>query len=231
MSSLDCKGSFDLIKCDLCSDGSIIRPTKYFRERRNYKTLRYAKMLHLEDITSELYSLSLENEVGEPEWEFAENESFSHKISHTSVDVDIKGVIDTLQKMITDYFADPTALSSFIETLQIKLKNFYSSSKAKKEVYKKVDKHGETTFILFNLEKETKKNSGSSIVFNFSFQKDSEMIAIHLMCIQPKNRIAEKICTDLMNKKVKNMIETVTNYNNVGDSSIKRKSQVSRSAL
>jgi len=34
ISSLDCNGSFDLIHCDLCCDGSIIKPTKYFKEKK-----------------------------------------------------------------------------------------------------------------------------------------------------------------------------------------------------
>lgn len=214
ISSLDCKGSFDLIKCDFCGDGSIIKPTKYFREKVNYKTLQYAKMVHLEDIASELYFLSLENEVGEPEWEFAENESFTHKITQLSIDVDIKEVINSVKTMITDYFADPSLLSSFIETLELKIKHFYGSTKGTKEICKKVEKNGETTFILFDLEKEVKKSSGSSNLFQLSFNKQSESIITHLMCIQPKNKMAEKICTEMMNKKVKNMMNTVTNYNN-----------------
>jgi len=212
LSSLDCKGTFDLIHCDFCSDGSIIKPTKYFRERRNYKTLRYAKMIHLEDIASELYFISLENEIGEPDWEFAENEVFNHKISSLTVDVDIKEVVNLVQSMITDYFGDPTSLTSFIETLQIKIKNFYSTSRAKKEICKKVEKNGETTYIIFDLEKENKKSNGSMNFMNLSYDKKSESIITHLMCIQPKNRIAEQLCNEMMNKKVKNMIETVSSY-------------------
>lgn len=212
LSSLDCKGTFDLIYCDFCSDGSVIKPTKYFRERRNYKTLRYAKMIHLQDIASELYFLSLENEIGEPEWEFAENELFSHKVSSLTVDIDIKEVISTVQSMITDYFVDPTSLTSFIETLQVKIKNFYSTSRAKKEICKKVEKNGETTYIIFDLEKESKKSNGNMNFLNLSFEKKSETITTHLMCIQPKNRIAEQICNEMINKKVKNMIETVNSY-------------------
>jgi cytochrome c-type biogenesis protein CcmH/NrfF len=212
LSALDCKGNFDLIHCDFCSDGSVIKPTKYFRERRNYKTLRYAKMIHLEDIASELYFLSLENEIGEPDWEFAENELFSHKISHISVDVDIKEVVNLVQSMISDYFVDPSSLTSFIETLQIKIKNFYSTSRAKKEICKKVEKNGETTYIIFDLEKESKKSNGNMNFMNLSFEKKSEIITTHLMCIQPKNRIAEQLCNEMMNKKVKNMIETVNRY-------------------
>ena len=212
LSSLDCNGSFDLICCDFCSDGSIIKPTKYFRERRNFKTLRYAKMYHMEDIASELYFLSLENEIGEPDWEFAENESFSHKISSISLDVDIKEVVSTIQSMITNYFTDPSSLTSFMETLQVKIKNFYSTSRAKKEICKKVEKNGETTYILFDLEKESKKNSGSMNFMNFSIDKKSETITTNLMCIQPKNRIAEQICNKMMNKKVKNMVDTINSY-------------------
>lgn len=212
LSSIDCKGTFDLIYCDFCSDGSVIKPTKYFRERRNYKTLRYAKMIHLQDIASELYFLSLENEIGEPEWEFAENELFSHKVSSLTVDIDIKEVISTVQSMITDYFVDPTSLTSFIETLQVKIKNFYSTSRAKKEICKKVEKNGETTYIIFDLEKESKKSNGNMNFLNLSFEKKSETITTHLMCIQPKNRIAEQICNEMINKKVKNMIETVNSY-------------------
>jgi hypothetical protein len=211
-SSLDCKGTFDLIHCDLCSDGSVIKPTKYFRERLNYKTLRYAKMIHLEDIASELYFLSLENEIGEPDWEFAENEVFSNKISSLTLDVDIKEAVNIIQSMITDYFGDPTSLTSFIETLQIKIKNFYSTSRAKKEICKKVEKNGETTYIIFDLEKESKKSSGNINFLNLNYNKKSESIITHLMCIQPKNRIAEQLCNEMMNKKVKNMIETVSSY-------------------
>jgi len=213
LSSLDCKGSFDLICCDFCGDGSIIEPTKYFREKRKYRTLRYAKMIHLEDIASELYFLSLENEIGEPEWEFAENESFSHKISHLTVDVDIKEAVSKVQTIITDYFTDPTSLSSFIETLEIKIKNLCSTSRAKKEICKKVVKDGETTYILFDIEKVSKKSSGNMNFLNFNFDKKSDTIATHLMCIQPKNRIAEQLCEDMMNKKVKNMMDTLTHYN------------------
>jgi cytochrome c-type biogenesis protein CcmH/NrfF len=212
LSSLDCKGTFDLINCDFCSDGAIIKPTKYFRERRNYKTLRYAKMIHLEDIASELYFLSLENEIGEPDWEFAENEVFSNKISSLTVDVDIKEVVNLVQTMITDYFVDPTSLTSFIESLQIKIKNFYSTSRAKKEICKKVEKNGETTYIIFDLEKENKKSNGSMNFMNLNYDKKSQSITTHLMCIQPKNRVAEQICNEMMNKKVKNMIETVSSY-------------------
>jgi len=89
ISSLDCNGTFDLIKCDFCSDGSIIKPTKYFKEKRHYKTLRYAKMIFVEDIAEELYFLSLKNDFGEPEWEFAENEYFNHKITKATIDIDI----------------------------------------------------------------------------------------------------------------------------------------------
>ena len=216
LSALDCNGSFDLIYCDFCADGSIIKPTKYFREKTQYKTLRYAKMVHLEDIATDLYYLSLENEIGEPEWDFAENESFSRKISDISVDIDIKEAVSQIKTIISNYFSDPSSLSSFIETLQVKIKNFYSTSRAKKEICKKVEKDGETTYIIFDLEKESKKSNGNMNFLNLNYNKKTEMINTHLMCIQPKNQIALQLCEEMMNKKVRNMMETLTNYNGTG---------------
>ena len=62
--------------------------------------------------------------------------------------------------------------------------------------------------------KQTKKNNGSINFFNIGFTSKSETINSQLICVKPKNKIAENICTNMMNKKIKNMISTVANYSN-----------------
>ena len=203
--SLDCRGTYDIISCDNCCDGTIIRPTHEIREKSNKRRVRYATFARYDDLSISLYHLALENEVSIPDWDFMEDETITQTISQTDADADVKKVVDAIKIMVKAYFADPTSLTSFLENIQVKISQFCMTSKTKKEICRRID--GEGSLILFELEKETKKSEGG--FFSINYKREEESLSIHFMCIKPKNKAADAICVDMMNKKVKNMVNKV----------------------
>ena len=211
ITSLDCRGTYDIISCDNCSDGTIIRPTHELREKSNKKRVRYATYARYDDLSISLYHLALENEVSIPDWDFMEDENITQTLSQTNIDADVSKVVDTIKIMVKAYFADPTSLTSFLENIQIKISQFCMTSKNKKEICRRIE--GEGSLILFELEKETIKREGG--FFNFNYKNQTESLMIHFMCIKPNNKAAEAICVDMMNKKVKNMVNKVIQRSDV----------------
>ena len=203
--SLDCRGTYDIISCDNCCDGSIICPTHELHEKSNKRRVRYATYARYDDLSISLYHLALENEVSIPDWDFMEDETITQTISQTDADADVKKVVDAIKIMVKAYFADPTSLTSFLENIQVKISQFCMTSKTKKEICRRID--GEGSLILFELEKETKKSEGG--FFGMNYKREVESLSIHFMCIKPKNKAADAICVDMMNKKVKNMVNKV----------------------
>ena len=205
LTSLDCRGTYDIMSCNTCSDGSFIRPTHEIREKSNKRRVRYATYARYDDLSITLYHMGLENEVSIPDWDFMEDENITQTLSQTNLDADVGKIVDTIKTMVKAYFADPTSLSSFLENIQIKISQFCMTSKTKKEICRRIDCDG--ALILFEIEKETVKSEGG--FFSINYKKQTESLSIHFMCIKPKNKAAEAICSDMMNKKVKNMVNKV----------------------
>jgi hypothetical protein len=211
LSSLDCRGTYDIISCNTCSDGEIIHPTHELREKSNKRRVRYATYARYDDLSISLYHMGLENEVSIPDWDFMEDENITQTLSQLNIDADVGKVVDTIKIMVKAYFADPTSLTSFLENIQIKISQFCMTSKNKKEICRRI--YGDGALILFELEKETVKSEGG--FFNMNYKKQTESLSIHFMCIKPKNKAAEAICSDMMNKKVKNMVNKVIQRSDV----------------
>jgi hypothetical protein len=203
-SALDLEGLYDVITCDVCDNGNFLYVTNDFNEKVKGKKVRYAnRYANLEEIAQEIYHLALEKEIPIPDWAFMEEESYQQKMTQTNVDVDIKEAVEMVESMVKAYFADPTALASFLTDIQVKFKSFCSTSKTKKVICRKVD----DIFILFDIEKESKKKTGGLNLFSFGSQ--TEALNIHLVSMKPNNKAAEQICTDLINKKIKGMIDAI----------------------
>ena len=209
--SLDCRGTYDIISCDICADGTILRPTHELREKSNKRRVRYATYARYDDLSISLYHMALENEVSIPDWDFMEDENITQTLSQTNIDADVGKVVDIVKKMVMAYFTDPISLTSFLENIQVKISQFCMTSKNKKEICRRID--GDGSLILFELEKETKKSGGG--VLRMNYKKQTESLMIHFMCIKPKNKAAEAICVDMMNKKVKNMVNKVIQRSDV----------------
>jgi hypothetical protein len=203
-STLDFKGIYDVITCDVCGDGSVLYCTETFCEKVGTKKIRYANItVDLGEISQDIYHLALEKEIAIPDWEFMEQETFRQKFSQTNIEGDIKEAVDLIKNMVGAYFANPASLTSFLENIQIKFKHFCCTSKTKKTICRKVDETG--VVLLFEIEKESKQRTGG--IFNLSYQKQTEGLIIHLLCLKPNNNAAEQICTDLMNKKISGIID------------------------
>jgi hypothetical protein len=206
-SSLDFKGIYDVIECDVCSTGKPLYQTHDFSEKFEGNRIRYAYHSgDYEEFAREIYHVALENEIAIPDWAFMEKDSFKQKITNTNIEVDIKEAVETIESMVKAYFADPSSLTSFLENIQVKIKHFCSNSKMKKEICRRMDNN---VFLLFDIEKETTTKSGSINLMNMSYSKKTDALNIHVLCVKPNNKAAEQLCVDMMNKKIKDIIETV----------------------
>jgi len=201
-SSLDFQGTYDIISCSDCCDGSLLYPTHELCEKSKKRRIRYSSYTPFEDLANSIYHIALENETTIPDWEFIENDSINEKISQTDVDGDVKKIVDTIQSMVRAYFADPTSITNLLENIQIKIKYFCSNSKTKKEICQWIE--GEHTLFFFELEKETTKVSGGFM--NINFKNNTDSLNINILCAKPKNKAAKQICINMMNNRAKNII-------------------------
>jgi hypothetical protein len=210
-SSLDFQGTYDVISCSDCGDGSLLYPTHELCEKSGKRRIRYDSFAPFDDLANSIYHIALENETTIPDWEFIEDESIHQKISQTDVDGDVKQIVDTIQSMVRAYFADPTSITNLLENIQIKIKHFCSNSKTKKEICQWIE--GERTLFIFELEKETTKTKGGFLNINFSNNTDT--LNINIMCAKPKNKAAEKICMNMMNRRASNIMSGFTKRTDV----------------
>ena len=206
-SSLDFKGIYDVIECDVCSTGKALYQTHDFSEKFEGRHIRYSYHSgDYEELAREIYHVALENEISIPDWASVEKDSFKQKITHTNIELDIKEAVETIESMVKAYFADPSSLTSFLENIQIKIKHFCSVSKTKKEICRRIDNN---SFLLFDIEKETITKSGSFNLLNMNYSKKTDALNINILCVKPNNKAAEQLCIDMMNKKIRDIIEVV----------------------
>jgi len=198
-SSLDFRGTYNVILCDNCDSGKVLYPTHELCEKLGKKRIRYARYTPFDDLATSVYHIALENEISIPDWEFVEDHSTSQKMTQINIDGDVKQVVSTIESMVKSYFADPSALANLLENIHVQITHFCTNSKSKKEICRWIET--EKSFFVFDLEKDTTKIKGGCMNMSYSTQVDT--LKINLLCVKPKNKAAEQMCISMMDTKAK----------------------------
>ena len=219
--------SYDIVKCNICCDGSHIRTTnqtvgfKKGKERHHSEVedqIQYladyynSKIKPEEDKKKQLeYERRLIKQHKDYEaqtdsaWGKGYHEELDIEMKHKSFSINIGDIADKVTKIIRAYGGDFIAVADLVKNLTIEIQNTFSKKSFSKEAFDvtKPDRFGNSKYIIINIKKleieNTKKIyfSSKKVEYNYNFEYS---------VLSPLNKKARDVCSRLINSNVENIL-------------------------
>jgi RNase P subunit RPR2 len=204
-STFDNQGSYEVTNCHNCEDGefSYYSHTNFIKENK-VKVLEFPHP-SFEQILEEIKHMNiLEEKIDEniPLWYMFKDEKISREIDDKTAEIDIAKLSMDIFNMIQIHAGNVAGIPSLLKSIEMKLNYLVSKEKGTNEWYEEIKNGDETIYILFNLEKETIKNTGGFSFFSFNFTNTKQRLDIRFTLANPKNKNAQNKIDELIALKV-----------------------------
>lgn len=148
-------------------------------------------------------------EKNKPQWEFMDDKELMKEINSAEVEVNISQLVEDVSRLMATAAGNLTALPSFLKDIKLTLKYYWGNENSKNNSVSKIkDDSGETVYIKFEYKKITEETKVASGFFRTNVASKKEFLWVSYFIAKPTkgNKAAEKICEDLMNTTIQNVI-------------------------
>lgn len=216
IASWDGRGSYDIRKCNKCSNDNWIEcsRSKELYSAGGVKIFRTNKV-SISDIIGELKKL-YKNKILEdnPEWNLFKKDTFSQKTKSTDININIKDLANIVKSSLQIYAGNVVELISQVEDMTINLSKQLTDEKESKEIIKRyiTKVKNEATnedeireyYLLFKMDKLNKERN-----YIASLYKSQKLIYhVSYLILSPKNKPAQNKCNEIMNDNIENKLES-----------------------
>jgi len=149
-------------------------------------------------------------EKNKPLWDFMDSKELQKEITNVDVNVDISKLIDDVNNMLLISAGNLVSLPILLKGLNLSLQYYWSNECSKNNsFYKTKDENGETVYIKFEYNKTVTEKKGGIGLFRMNGKTKQEYLSVIYFIAKPKNDAAEKICSDLMNITIQNIVDKI----------------------
>jgi hypothetical protein len=186
------------------------------------KTVGYSRIIELYNIYKKEYEkidilqeqndklTAIENEKKKPLWDFMDSKELQKEITNIDINVDISKLVEDVNNMLIITAGNLLSLPAFLKGLNLSLQYYWSNESSKNNsFYKTNDENGETVYIKFEYNKTVTEKKGGIGLFRMNGKSKKEYLSVIYFVAKPKNDAAEKICTDLMNVTIQNVVDKI----------------------
>jgi hypothetical protein len=186
------------------------------------KTVGYSRIIELYNIYKKEYEkidilqeqndklTAIENEKKKPLWDFMDSKELQKEITNIDINVDISKLVEDVNNMLIITAGNLLSLPAFLKGLNLSLQYYWSNESSKNNsFYKTKDENGETVYIKFEYNKTVTEKKGGIGLFRMNGKSKKEYLSVIYFVAKPKNDAAEKICTDLMNVTIQNVVDKI----------------------
>jgi len=156
--------------------------------------------------------LAEEAEKNTPHWDFMDDKVFKQEIKSTDVEVNISQLVEDISKIIAVSAGNLAALPSFLTGIKLTFSNYWKSENSKNNsVHKLKDDAGETVYIKFEYNKIIEETKVAVGLFRANATVKKQFLWVSYFMAKPTkdSKAAEKICEDLMNTTIQNVIDNL----------------------
>jgi hypothetical protein len=186
------------------------------------KTVGYSRIIELYNIYKKEYEkiyilqeqndklTAIENEKKKPLWDFMDSKELQKEITNIDINVDISKIVNDVNNMLLISAGNLVSLPILLKGLNLSLQYYWSNESSKNNsFYKTNDENGETVYIKFEYNKTVTEKNGGIGLFRINGKSKKEYLSVIYFIAKPKNDAAEKICTDLMNVTIQNVVDKI----------------------
>jgi hypothetical protein len=186
------------------------------------KTVGYSRIIELYNIYKKNYEkidilqeqndklTAIENEKKKPLWDFMDSKELQKEIIDIDINVDISKLVQDVNNMLLISAGNLLALPVLLKGLNLSLQYYWSNESSKNNsFYKTKDENGETVYIKFEYNKTVTEKKGGIGLFRMNGKTKQQYLSVIYFIAKPKNDAAEKICTDLMNVTIQNVVDKI----------------------
>ena len=225
--------NYDLVKCNVCCDGSHITDTNQKTGFKRGKERHHSEIEEQIQYLADYYNtkikpeeekkkqLEMEERLIKQQKEYeAETDSVWGKGFHEELDIEMKhksfsinigDIADKVTKIIRAYGGDFVAVADLVKNLTIEIENTFSKTSLSKESFDvtKPDRFGNSKYIIIKVKKleleKTKKMyfSSKKVEYNYKFE---------YLILSPLNKKARDECRKLIGKNVENIIDKTRKF-------------------
>ena len=203
--SIDGRGSYDIMRCNNCSNGGwiscskkndlLVNNIKVFKKNNN----------NVEDRINELRKI-YKNKLSQPdeEWKLYEKKEIFKKTTELELNINVKKLADIVYNSIKIYAGDLISIASLAKDLTINISNSFTKENDSTEIIRKErNNSNEDVYILFKVNKQIKQRSAMG---NF-FKKKKFTFLVKYILLIPINNVARDRCNQIMNENIDNKID------------------------
>ena len=221
--------NYDILKCNVCGDGSFIRTTNqklgFKKNQERTGDDLQGQIEYLADIYNNKIKPEEEKKKEEllikQHQEFEENpgcvwgkgyhQELDVEMKHKSFDVNIGDMVDKVIKLIRAYGGDFIAVANLVKNLTLEIKHSVKNTSETKESFSVTDpdRFGNSKYIIIKI-KKVEKEVTKKMYFNYK-QKDGAYKFEYLI-LSPKNKKAREECRKLINSNVDNIIDKTRQF-------------------
>jgi hypothetical protein len=186
------------------------------------KTVGYSRIIELYNIYKKNYEkidilqeqndklTAIENEKKKPLWDFMDSKELQKEIIDIDINVDISKLVQDVNNMLLISGGNLLALPVLLKGLNLSLQYYWSNESSKNNSFHKTkDENGETVYIKFEYNKTVTEKKGGIGLFRMNGKTKQQYLSVIYFIAKPKNDAAEKICTDLMNVTIQNVVDKI----------------------
>lgn len=163
-------------------------------------------------------TIRLENEklMGEeekrkrPSWEFMDNKELCAEIGSVDASVDISNLVGDISKLMAMQAGNLLALPAFLDGLDVTLKYYWANENTNNSFIHKIkDCKDEEVYIKVEYHKIKQERQGVFGILRMNGNSKKERLNVSYFIAKPtkNNEAAEKICNNLMNVTIQNVID------------------------
>jgi len=182
----------------------------YKKDYEKIDILEQEKEKHKKEAQQLAETIRIQNEKNKPSWEFMDSKELQKEIDNVDVNVDISKLIDDVNNMLLISAGNLLSLPFLLKGLNLSLQYYWSNENSTNSSFHKTkDENGETVYIKFEYKKTITEKKGGIGLFRMNGKTKKEYLSVIYFIAKPKNDAAEKICIDLMNRTIQNVVDNI----------------------
>lgn len=204
-SSLDGRGSYDIVRCNKCDNGNWVHcsATNSIFSPSGIKIFR-TNTVSVSDIFEELKKIYHDKVLeDEAEWYMYEKDNIMKKTTQVNMEVNIRDLANAVYASLKIYAGDIPEIICQIKDLTINLSLTLNDSNDSKEIIKTYKINDKNYYLLYKMEKTLKQVN----CFKSCFSGSHFLFTVKYVLISPKNQPAIRKCEEIMSDNIESRID------------------------
>jgi len=202
---MDGRGSYDIVRCNMCSDGYWVKCSHSNTNVENGISIFKVNDNNVNDRIKELHKIYKSKlDEPEPEWHLYEKKCLYQKTDEVNIHVNVQKLANIVLSSIRLHAGDLSSIATLAQNLTIDMSYTLTQENDNTEVIRhETNPEGKHIFLIMRLEKDKKQRS----TFGTFFRSNKFTYTVKYMLLMPKNEVAIAYCDALMNDTITTRID------------------------